>query len=181
CRRLVSLLAPDLLHPPVTTASLATALVAGWILLVVVLVVLLGRPELRRRHDPGDDCLLQLLLRGRLALLRGCHLVLADRVDGGGVAVAAVAELPVRISRIDRVKEIGDELVVGEARVVEQNRDGLAVTGGRMVEIGRIGGRATDITRGGRQHAGKLVEIGLDRPERAAGEDRRPLFSLRRR
>src|SRR5205085_810689 len=105
-RRLLVLLvglAPELLDACVAATAEAVVLVADRILLVVVLVVVLGRPERAGRDDLRDDRLAELLFVPRLGRF-GRRLF--DRIpieDRRAVLRAVVAELRVRGQRIDVV------------------------------------------------------------------------------
>jgi hypothetical protein len=60
------LVAPDFLHPVVATAAVAVVFVAETVLLVVILVVAFGEPELCERNDLGGDELSELFRDGSL-------------------------------------------------------------------------------------------------------------------
>ena len=128
-------------------------------------MIILGRPEARGRDDLGHDILSQ---RGRgfgLGSRRLLHLRLIGRIDGGAVGKAAIAELPAGIERIDRAEEGVDQLVVAHPRRIEFDQHGFAMAILGMVLIGGVFVLATDIARGGRNHARHLVEIRFDTPE----------------
>src|SRR2546426_12845011 len=103
--RVRRLRAPDFLEPPVATAAPAVRLVADRILAVVVLVILLRRVEPARGRDRRDDRLLEARLE---AALRGVGRPVLRRIaveHGGVILRPVVAELPVRLRRVDVVPE----------------------------------------------------------------------------
>src|SRR5881628_816689 len=93
-------LAPQLGEPAVAPTAESVRLVADRVLLVEVLVVFLGGPELGERHDRRHDRLLEPLRRG-LELAPGFLgqplLRFAAIEDLGSVLVAAIAELAARV------------------------------------------------------------------------------------
>ncbi len=105
-----------------------------------------------------------------------CRAGLVGDEDGGAVAVAAVAELAAR-HRSDRrcarrCRRAGDSSTL--VRIVG-HLDGFIVPGAAVADllVGRILERAAGIAGDGLEHARHRVEIGLDAPEAAAGEDGR--------
>src|SRR6185369_11454576 len=97
--------APQLAQPPVAPAPRPVGVIAHRVLLEEVLVVLLRRPELARLGDLRHHRILELLLDDLLRRLRRLPLRLVEVEDPGAVLVAAIAELPARRERIDRVPE----------------------------------------------------------------------------
>src|SRR5262249_23033681 len=99
--------APDVGEPLIAPAGVAVEPVPDPILLGVVLVVLLGRPELSGRNDLGHDRPGHLeRLRDRLLRRLGEPLLCVVVVeDGGAVLIAVVAELSPRVGRVDVVPE----------------------------------------------------------------------------
>src|SRR6266542_3811641 len=63
----VRCLPPDLLEPLIASAVEAVEVIPDGVLLVVILVILLGAPELRRGKDVGGDA--EALLQRRLRRL----------------------------------------------------------------------------------------------------------------
>ena len=93
---------PQLLESAVAAAPVSVVLVPYRVFPVVVLVVLLGRVELARRGDLGENRslegfgLFQLLLR----LFRYPPLLFPVVEDGGTILGPLVAKLPVFIGRV---------------------------------------------------------------------------------
>ena len=96
---------PQLPQPRIPAAPLTVEPVADRVLLVVVLVVLLSWPELRRPDDLGNDRPPKrlVLFQSPLRRLGQPALLLAVVEDGGAVLVTAIRSLPVRLSTIEAV------------------------------------------------------------------------------
>src|SRR5262245_57746681 len=99
---LPALRSPQLVQARVSSTAAGVELVAQWILLVEILMIRLGRPELRRRYNRRHDGLLE-----RLVLLpvgaRSFRQALLLRVvieDRWAVLRANVAELAVLYGRV---------------------------------------------------------------------------------
>ena len=139
-------------------------------------MIVLGRPEPRRRqdlrHDLGAKCLLDVLLR----LLRGNEIVLTDCIDGGGVGTAAIAELAAGVGRVDRMPEDAEQRRITDLGWVIVDLHRLAMPAGDVVVIGRIFRRAADVAGGRVGHPRHVIEIRFHAPEAAAGEDGGPGF-----
>src|SRR5262249_51214980 len=120
---------PELLEAPVPPAGGAIEAVADRVLAVVVLVVLLGRIERRRRDDLGDDRLLEgLRALERVARCLGrAALRLVGDEDRAAVLVAGVAELAIARRRVDVVPEDVDQLLVADLRGIVADPDRLGV------------------------------------------------------
>src|SRR3954471_24370233 len=97
------LLPPQLLEPRVAAAAPAVIGVFGRVLEVVVLVVVLGDPEVRGRLDRDHDRLLEAAGggEGRLWGLGEAPLLLVMDEDHRPVGLAFVAELALGIERVD--------------------------------------------------------------------------------
>src|SRR5882672_1533224 len=167
---------PKLRKTCVAAAAVAVVLVPDWILLVVVLVVFLGRVELCRCDDLGDDRLRERLrfLECRPGRFGSAPLRVVVDEDRGSVLRADVAELPVFHGRINRVPEVLQQALVRDALRIELDlyRLSVASKAGGNVVIGRIDRFAAGIARGRGDHAVDLVEVRLDAPETSAGESR---------
>jgi hypothetical protein len=88
--------------------------------------------------------------------------------------IAAVAELPPLVERIDGAEEpVGERGVADLRRIVDDaNRFDMAGSACRDLLVSGLGQLPADIARGRRQYAGDLVEIGFGAPEAAAGKYR---------
>ena len=87
------------------------------VLLEVLLVVVLGRPPLRRRHDLRDDgpAVAALRLAGARIASRAAVLLLRRvEEDRRAVLVAHVRALPVQLRRVVHAEERGQQLLVGD-------------------------------------------------------------------
>src|SRR6266496_4914273 len=98
---------PQLFQAGIAATSLTVRLIAYRALLVEVLVILLGRIERRGRDDLRHDSPLEArhLFDPPLRLLGGFPLRLVLVEDRRAVLRAVVAELTVRLRRIDVVPE----------------------------------------------------------------------------
>src|SRR5688500_15898596 len=167
---------PELFEALVAAAVVAVELVADRIAAVVVLVIILGRIELRRWNNLGGNRLPEPA--GRLELAFACFgqapLFGTRGEDRAAVLVADIAELAIDREWIDIAPEDLQQLrVTDQCRVVaHQHRLGMAGAAGRYLLISGIGDVATDIARRGRFHPRQLVERRFHAPETAAGEDR---------
>ena len=74
-----------------------------------------------------------------------------------------------------------DERRIGDLAGIEADGDDLAMPAPLVGLVCRVGRRAAGIAGRRRDHAGNLVEIRLDAPEAAAGEQRRLRLGSRRR
>src|SRR5262249_7107468 len=164
-------------QPGVAAASCAIRVIAGRTLFPEVLVVLLGRIELRRRDDLGDDLPLELriLLELALRLLGRLLLRLALVEDRRAVLIAVVAELAVLLERVHVVPVDLEKLLVARLRRIEDDLDGFRVAGpsGGDLLIGRILDVPSRVTRRHRDDPRKSLEGGLLAPETTPGKDRR--------
>src|SRR5690606_18801467 len=157
-----------------TSARELVEVVPHRIALVVILVVILGRVELRGRDDLRDDRAWQLAALLELPLRALCELALLLVVieDRAAVLLAAIAELPAGIDRIDVApKHAEQRLVAHDVRIV-LDLDGLGVPGiaARHLLVLRIRDVSADVAGSRRNDAVDLVERFLHAPEASAGE-----------
>src|SRR5256885_10724652 len=119
------------LQPRVAAAALAVPAVAHRVLLPVLLVVLLRRPERGGLGDLRDDRRLERLglLDLRLRCLGGGLLRVVRVEDLGGVLRSVVAELTLVVGRVDVVPEDVEQLVVADDARVELDLHRLHVAG----------------------------------------------------
>ena len=166
--------APDPGEPRRAPAGGAVVLVSQRVLHVIVLVVVLGRIERRRGADGRDDRPAEALLDLRLGGLGEPPLLGPADEDLGAIAVAAIAELPAGVERVDVAPEDVQQLRVTDARRVVAHLHDLRVAGpaGRHALVGRVRDLAARETGHHVQHAGRPLEGRLDTPEAAPGEDR---------
>src|SRR4029078_6411158 len=130
-------LAPDLGEPLRAAAAPFVVLVAHWILVVIILVVVLCRREGGRRLDLGRDRLLEA--RGELLFLRLRQLLLLviAEEDGAVIGGPLVAELTVRIERVDILPIMIEQLGVGDLGGVVGHLDRFQIA--LMITIGGVG------------------------------------------
>src|SRR5689334_478108 len=104
-------------------AGAAEAAVTARVLRQVLLVVVLGEVELRRRPDLRGDLAVarrgEPLLEHVPRLLRGGALRVRVRVDAGAVLRADVVPLPHALRRVVTLPERAQEIVVGDDLGVE--------------------------------------------------------------
>src|SRR3989449_9486245 len=161
--------------PPVATAAPAVGLVADRILAVVVLVILLRRVEPARGRDRRDDRLLEARLE---AALRGVRRAVLRRIaveHGSVILRPVVAELAVRLRRVDVVPEGVEQPLVTHLPGVVHDLDGLEVprrAHGHLL-VRRLSFAPARVAHGHGRDALELVERALHGPEAAAGERRR--------
>src|SRR3990172_4530597 len=153
--------APQLLQAGVPTASGAVELVPERVLLVIVLVVLLGRPEFRRGGDLRDDLFLERFVPFEFPqrLVDQATLFLVVIEDGGTVLRSHVAELAVRNRRVDIAPEDVDRFGVAGPPV-----GAFRIRGVHLLPSG--------VPRGDRNPPRQFVERVLHAPEATAGERR---------
>ena len=143
----------------------------------VVLVVILGRPELGAFDHLGDDRLPAEALRsGELGdvLLGGLRLLGRAAEDGRAVLVAHVRTLAVELRGVVDHEKPFQQLAVGDLRRVERHLHHFCVAGTVVAHVlvgGRVGG-AAHVAALGARHAGADLEPVLGAPEAAAGEVR---------
>src|SRR5215203_5478277 len=183
-------LPPQLLKARVAAAAPAVIGVFGRVLEVVVLVVVLGDPEVRGRLDRDHDRLLEAAGGGkrRLRGLGQAALLLVMDEDRRPVGLALVAELAFGIEWVDVLPVDLEELVVADLRRVVDDPHRLGVAGAAHADlaVGGAGDLAAGVARGRRDDALGLVVGRLDAPEAARREGRdgkagtRRLGALRR-
>src|SRR5688572_3369498 len=168
------ILAPDFLQARVASAVEAIEAVADRVLLVIVLMIVLGRIEARRRQDLGRDRFRQSVGELLLDLFGDPTLLLVHDENRGAILAAAVAELAAAIERIDGAEEMIDQRGIADApRIVDYlDRFDMAGAATGNLLVSRILDAPADVAGGGREHPGNLVEIGFGAPETAAGEHR---------
>src|SRR6202049_3664792 len=133
----VVLPAPELLEPAVAAASRPIEFVAQRIFQIIVLMIVLGGPERRRRHDLGYDPLLEAARLGQLGLrrLREALLLLVVIEDGAAVLVAVIAELRIGRDRVDVVPEHVEQLRIADLGGGVCQLDGFRVPGRRGPQL----------------------------------------------
>src|ERR1017187_8226987 len=166
--------APELLQARIPPAARAVEGIADRILLVVALVVVLGLPEGPGLQDLGDDRTLQDAgrLEGSLRGLGRLPLRVVGDEDRGAVLRAVVAELAVRVRRVDVVPEDVQELLVRDLLWVVHHLDRLAVPRAARGDFVVRGIRllAARVSHGRRDDAREVVVRLLHAPETAARE-----------
>src|ERR1043165_19863 len=142
------------------------------LLLQVILVVPLGRPELRVVDDLRRDRARPLLLRALDGLLRRLALLLVVHEDRRAVLRADVVALPVRRRGVVQAEEEVEDVAVRDRRRIEHDLDALGVPGaaGLHVLVARVLERAAGVADRRVDHAGQLADQLLDAPEAAARE-----------
>src|SRR5262245_49198631 len=97
--------------------------VSARMLLQIVLVVLLRRPDLSPRNDLGDDPTLPLArgVDARLHLLGDALLLVVQVEDGRAVLRPRVVSLPVRGGRVVHAEEPAEQLLVRQSGRVEHD------------------------------------------------------------
>ncbi|VTZ62200.1 hypothetical protein EMEDMD4_370064 [Sinorhizobium medicae] len=168
----IGAIAPELLDRPVPAAAVAIVPVADGVPLAEVLVVVFRGPELRRTLDGRDDRPPEFRLGLYLLRLRAHRLALVQRIDGGRIGKAPVAELAAAIRRVGRAEEDADERGKGDPVRIEFDADHFAVPAPHIGLIGGIGALAAGIAGDRFKDARHRVEVALDAPEAAAGKDR---------
>ena len=167
---------PQVDEPEPATEELAELDPAGRaaVLDQVLLVVLLGGPEHRRRDDLRGDRLREPRLRPRLRLRSGLRLLRRVREDRGPILRADVPALPVHLGRIVKAPERVHELAVGDLARVERHLDPLRVPRAAAADVlvGRILGLAADVADLDVGDARRVPELDLDAPEAAGREGR---------
>src|ERR1051325_258536 len=140
--------------------------------LQVILVVVLGRPELAERHDLCRDRARPLRPRALHGALRGLALLLIVVEDRGAVLRPDVVALAVRRGRVVQAEEVVEDRVVRDLRRIESDLQRLGVAGaaGLHVLVARVLQRAAGVTDVGVDYAGQLAHQLFDAPEAAAGE-----------
>ena len=140
----------------------------------VVVVLGLGRIELRQRRDLGDDAVVPDAAGADLGgdRLGGPPLGVGGGEDHRTVLGADGGTLPVRRGRVVDGVEHPQQVGVGQHGRVEGDADHLGMAGaaGADLLVGRVRGAAAGIAR---QHVGDAVEVAVDRlqaPEAAAAE-----------
>ena len=133
-------------------------MVAPRVLHVEVLVVLLGRPEVGRGHDPGHERLLEAVRRALDRALRVFRELLLGRVvveDLGAILGPAVAELAAVVGGVGVVPEHVEELRVGDQLRVERDLHRLGVPGRlrRNLLVSGVALRPAGVTRDHGLHA----------------------------
>src|SRR5258708_3971604 len=169
--------APQLFEPAVASAGIAVVVVTNRILDVILLVILLGRPEFRPRDDFSDDLLIEPAgaLDRPFRVLGEPLLRVVGGEDRGAILIAVIAELRVCRQRIDVAPEQVEQVFIGDLRGIEHDahRFGVAGAAGRYFFIGRILLRPAGVAGGDRDDAVDAVEHRLPAPEAAPGADRR--------
>src|SRR5712691_2186982 len=144
--------------------------VVALVLLEVALVVFLRAPEPGRRHDLGDDRLLEVALRLLLGPEGLLLLLGVVREDDRAVLVPVVGALAVQCRRVVHVPEGVQQLRVGDLGRVVRDLDGLGVPGPARADllVRHVVDVTAFITRDSLDHPRNLVEEVLDTPETSA-------------
>src|SRR5262249_52388593 len=143
------------------------AAVAVGILREVLLVVLLGVVELRRRHDLGHDravaCVGELDLKPVARGVRGATLVFPEIVDAGTVLRPDIVALPHALCGIVILPEYLQQLFVGDDFRIEYNEDDFGVAGHPRAHffVRRVWRRAGGVPDGRRVDAAERPELPL--------------------
>jgi hypothetical protein len=164
--------APDLLQPQVAAAAHAVGVVLDRVVLGVVAVIGLGRPEGLQVQDLG-------LHRAGLQALGGLGArLLGDRALGRGdehrraVGRAAIAELAAVVGGVDQLPVLVEQEAVVELGGIVGDAHRLVVARGLAGHVAI--GRAIDVAAGvaalDLQHARNAAHVVLHAPEAAAGE-----------
>src|SRR5581483_11047549 len=137
-------------------------------------MIILGRPELGRRDDLGDDRTWPLLLRTRFGALRGVALLFIVVENRGAILRSAIVALLIDGRRIVQAEKMIEDLVEGDLRRIEFDLQRLGVAGaaGLHIFVGRLRKSAAGVTDGRVDHTGQLAEQLLDTPEASACECR---------
>src|SRR5919108_73496 len=141
-------------------------------LLEVLLVVVLGLVEGRRRLDLRHDRRAPVRLLARLRAQRELLLLLVVEEDDRAVLVADVPSLAVELRRIVLVPEDVEQLFVSDELRVEGHFDDLGMPGRVRADIfvRRILERATGVTDARPGDAFDLAKRRLDAPEATGAE-----------
>src|SRR5262249_39557434 len=154
----------------------AEAAVAVRVLAEILLVIVLGVIELRRRADlRGDETvalLFQRLLERFLRLERRLELLLAVGVDGRAVLRAGVVALAHALRRVVSFPEFLEQGLVAHLLRVEYDQHRLGVVGepGADLLVARVRRVAAGVADSGRVDARRLPEHALRAPEAAHAE-----------
>src|SRR5205814_7496270 len=131
-----------------SVAQIVAAVPAG-VLLEILLMIVLGGPELAGGDDLGHDRAVPLA-RARDALLHALGdlpLLVVVIEDGGAVLRADVVVLAVHRRGVVHAEKVAEQLLVAALRRIEDHLDGLGVTGvaAAHVAIGGILRAATGV------------------------------------
>ena len=133
---------------------------------IVVLVIVLGRPEIAgggdaRRHPVALGVQLGDELFGRLLL------PLVQEKNLRPVLGADVGPLTVELGGIVQGEEFADQVLVADPGRIERHLDGLGVAGAARAHllVGRLAEVAAGVADGGGQHAARRLQIVLGPPE----------------
>src|SRR5690606_26823826 len=188
----IGLRSPHRLHSLIPSTGLAVTLIGGGPrdvtearqdptpVLVIVLVIVLRRPEPAGALDRCDDGPAKCLFSCGYGCPCNRALFIVEGIDRGGIGVTAVAELAVGVGDIDGAQEDVHQRAVTYGRWIKIDPDRFTMPTVLVGLVGRVLGRAAGVARDGGGHPRHLVEIGLDAPEAAAGEDRGVGGSARR-
>jgi hypothetical protein len=140
----------------------------------ILLVIVLGEIELRRRQDLGGD-LAKTALRKRLLVLGlrglcGDALRLRERIDAGAVLRAHVVALAHALRGIVAFPKRLEQPFVADLLGVVDDENDLVMPGmpGAHLLIGRVRRQAARIADGGDPYAvGEAPELALGTPEAA--------------
>src|SRR6266568_441387 len=143
-------------------------------LLQVLLVVVLGLPERRRRCDFGGDRAAVALLLGVPRGLGGPLLLGRKVEDRRAVLGAHVRALAVHLGRVVVLPEDVQELLVGDLGGVELDLDrlGMAAAAAADLLVGRALGGPAGVPHGGGDYPGRHPERRLNPPEATPGKQR---------
>ena len=135
-------------------------------------MVVFGGPEGGGGQNLGRDRVAKHLAGLGESAFGGSAFALARDEDGRAVAVALVAELTLRIGRVDTTDEIVGKLAIRNLGRVVGDLHGFVMAGLAIGDlfVGRLLDRTPGITGDRLEDAVHLVEVGFDAPEAAPGE-----------
>src|SRR4029077_4495648 len=151
-------------------AGAAEAAIAVWVLGEILLVVILGKIELRRRQDFRGDgsepARLQRLLVRRLGRLGRALLLLGEIIDAGTVFRADVVSLTHAMGRVVRLEEGLEKLLVADLRRVVNEEHSLVMPGHARTNlfVSRVRREPAGIADGGDVDARHVPELPLGAP-----------------
>ncbi len=146
----------------------------GAVLVVIILVVVLRRVELRERFDLGHDRRGEIGGELRDGFLGRLFLLFAGVKDDRAVLRPAVVALPVFRGRVVRGEEDLQQVLVADITAGSNSIfDHLGVPGppGADLLVAGLGGAAARVAGHDRLHALQALEDGLGAPEASAAED----------
>ena len=142
------------------------------IIIVIFLMIIPGFVKFRKRHNFGDDGVIEVFLRRGPLFFRRQFLRFAVIKDEGAVLRALVRALAIERGWIMRLPENVEQLLVGDSGRVKFDLGHLGVAGGAgaYLFVGRAGGVAAGKAAGDGFDAGQPLEDGFHAPEAAAAK-----------